>query len=119
MDLSHRKFWNIIQLLAKLAGTNLYLPNIMETLNFTYEVGDENEYTFNIEGYDLDVDIKYLFYGFREGVERFDYMENIKPTSNNTFTYTPTIIKNQEQPTYIKLVLVGTYTNDKLGVSQR
>jgi hypothetical protein len=118
MDLSHRKFWRHYPVASKLAGDNLYLPNIMETLNFTYEVGDENEYTFNIEGYDLDVDIKYLFYGFREGVEQFDYMENIKPTSNNTFTYTPTIIKNQEPPTYIKLVLVGTYTDDKLGVSK-
>jgi hypothetical protein len=103
---------------SKLAGDNLYLPNIMETLNFTYEVGDENEYTFNIEGYDLDVNIKYLFYAFREGIEQFDYMENIKPTTNNKFTYTPTIIKNQEPPTYIKLVLVGTYTDDKLGVSK-
>jgi hypothetical protein len=103
---------------CKSAGTNLYLPNIMQTLDFTYEVGKENQYTFTIEGYDLDVDIKYLFYGFRENVERFDYMENINPTSNNTFIYTPTIIKNQEQPTYIKLVLVGTYTNDKLAVSK-
>ena len=103
---------------SKLAGDNLYLPNIMKTLNFTYEVGDDNEYTFNIEGYDLDVNIKYLFYAFREGVEQFDYLENIKPTTNNTFTYTPTIIKNEESPTYIKLVLVGTYTDDKLGVSK-
>ena len=102
----------------KLAGDNLYLPNIMETLNFTYKVGEENEYTFNIEGYDLDVNIKYIFYAFREGVEQFDYLENIKPTTNNKFIYTPTIIKNQEPPTYIKLVLVGTYTDDKLGVSK-
>jgi hypothetical protein len=102
---------------SKLAGDNLYLPNIMETVEFSYEVGDENEYTFNID-YDLDVDVKYLFYGFREGVSQFDYMENIKPTTNNTFTYTPTIIKNEEPPTYIKLVLVGTYTDDKLGVSK-
>jgi len=103
---------------CKLAGNNCYLPNIMETLNFTYEVGDDNEYTFNIEGYDLDVNIKYIFYAFREGVEQFDYLENIEPTTNNTFTYTPTIIKNEEPPTYIKLVLVGTYTDDKLGVSK-
>jgi hypothetical protein len=103
---------------CKSAGNNCYLPNIMETLNFTYEVGDENEYTFNIEGYDLDVNIKYLFYAFREGIEQFDYLENIEPTTNNKFTYTPTSIKNQEPPTYIKLVLVGTYTDDKLGVSK-
>ena len=103
---------------SKLAGDNCYLPNIMETLNFTYEVGDDNEYTFNIEGYDLDVNIKYIFYAFREGVEQFNYLENIEPTTNNTFTYTPSIIKNEEPPTYIKLVLVGTYTDDKLGVSK-
>ena len=102
----------------KLAGNNCYLPNIMETLNFTYEVGDDNEYTFNIEGYDLDVNIKYIFYGFKEGVEQFDYLENIEPTTNNTFAYTPAVIKNEEPPTYIKLVLVGTYTDDKLGVSK-
>jgi hypothetical protein len=103
---------------SKLAGDNLYLPNIMETLNFTYEVGDDNEYTFNIEGYDLDVNIKYLFYGFKEGVEQFDYIENIEPISNNTFTYTPAVVKEQEAPVYVKLVLVGTYTDDKLGVSK-
>jgi hypothetical protein len=103
---------------CKSTGDNCYLPNIMKTLNFTYEVGEENQYTFTIEGYDLDVNIKYLFYGFKEGVEQFDYMENIEPTTNNTFTYTPTIIKNEEPPIYVKLVLVGTYTDDKLGVSK-
>jgi len=90
----------------------------MKTLNFTYEIGDDNEYTFTIEGYDLDVNIKYLFYGFPIGVEQFNYLENIEPITNNTFSYTPSIIKNEEPPTYIKLVLVGTYTDDKLGVSK-
>jgi len=103
---------------SKLAGDNWYLPNIMETLNFTYEVWEENQYTFTIEGFELNVNIKYLFYGFKEGVEQFDYLENIEPTSSKTFTYSPTIIKNEEPPTYIKLVLVGTYTDDKLGVSK-
>jgi len=103
---------------SKLAGDNCYLPNIMKTLNFTYEIGDDNEYTFTIEGYDLDVNIKYLFYGFPIGVEQFNYLENIEPITNNTFSYTPSIIKNEEPPTYIKLVLVGTYTDDKLGVSK-
>ena len=103
---------------SKLAGDNCYLPNIMKTLNFTYEVDEENQYTFTIEGYDLDVNIKYLFYGFPIGVEQFNYLENIEPITNNTFTYTPPIIKNEEPPTYIKLVLVGTYTDDKLGVSK-
>jgi len=90
----------------------------METLNFTYEVGEENQYTFTITGYELDVDVKYLFYGFREGVEQFDYLENVEPTSGKTFAFTPTVVKNQGPPTYIKLVLVGTYTDDKLGVSK-
>jgi len=103
---------------CKSAGDNCYLPNIMETVEFSYEVGEENQYTFTIEGYDLDVDVKYVFYGFRESVEQFDYLENIEPTTNNTFAYTPTVVKGQEPPTYIKLVLVGTYTNDKLGVSK-
>lgn len=103
---------------CKSTGDNCYLPNIMKTLNFTYEVGEENQYTFTIEGYDLDVNIKYLFYGFPIGVEQFDYLENIEPTTNNTFTYTPTIIKNEEPPIYVKLVLVGTYTDDKLGVNK-
>jgi len=103
---------------CKLAGNNCYLPNIMETLNFTYEVGEENQYTFTITGYELDVDVKYLFYGFREGVEQFDYLENVEPTSGKTFAFTPTVVKNQGPPTYIKLVLVGTYTDDKLGVSK-
>jgi hypothetical protein len=103
---------------CKLSGNNNYLPNIMETVDFTYKVGDENEYIFTIKSYDLDVNIKYLFYAFREGVEQFDYIENIEPTSNNTFTYTPTIIKKEKPPKYIKLVIVGTYTDDKLGVSK-
>jgi hypothetical protein len=103
---------------CKSAGDNCYLPNIMETVEFSYEVGEENQYTFSIEGYELDVDVKYLFYGFREGVEQFDYMENIEPTSSNTFSFTPAAVKGQDAPIYIKLVLVGTYTNDKLGVSK-
>jgi hypothetical protein len=72
---------------AKLAGDSSYLPNIMKTVDFSYEVGEENQYTFTIEGYDLDVDVKYLFYGFREGIEQFDYIENIEPTTNNKFIY--------------------------------
>jgi hypothetical protein len=103
---------------CKSAGDNCYLPNIMKTVNFTYEVGDDNQYTFAIEGYDLDVNIKYLFYAFREGVQQFDYLENIEPESNNVFKYTPPVVKNEEPPVYVKLVLVGTYTDDKLGVNK-
>jgi len=103
---------------CKSAGDNCYLPNIMKTVNFTYEVGDDNQYTFAIEGYDLDVNIKYLFYAFREGVQQFDYLENIEPESNNVFKHTPPVVKNEEPPVYVKLVLVGTYTDDKLGVNK-
>lgn len=98
---------------AKLAGDNCYLPNIMTTLDFSYKIDDNNEYTFTIN-YDLDVNIKYLFYAFKENDELFDYLENIKPTTINTFSYKP----SENKPVYVKLVLVGTYTNDKLGVSK-
>lgn len=99
---------------TKLAGDNCYLPNIMETLEFTYKIDDNNEYTFTID-YDLDVNIKYLFYAFKENDDLFDYLENIKPSTINTFQYKPS---EKNKPIYVKLVLVGTYTNDKLGVSK-
>ena len=98
---------------SKLTGNNCYLPNIMETLNFSYTVDDNNKYNFTIENYELDLNTKYLFYGFKENDELFDYLENIQPININSFSYT-----TSDKPVYVKLVLVGTYTNDKIGVSK-
>ena len=103
---------------CKLAGNNCYLPNIMETLNFSYTEDEDNNYIFTIEDYDLDIDIKYLFYAFKDNDENFDYLEDIEPISINTFSYKPSINKNKSAPVYVKLVLVGTYTDNKLGVSK-
>ena len=100
---------------SKNIGKDSYLPDIMKEVNFSYEIND-NEYTFTIE-YDLDMNQKYLFYAFKED-DLFDYIENIKPLSNNTFIYKRTKIKGQTLPDYYKLVVVGTYTDDKLGVNK-
>ena len=97
-----------------------YLPNIMETVGFSYTVDNNKNYNFTIEGFELDINTKYLFYAFWGEDEKtdFDYLENVEPTSENTFSYTPVVNRSKILPIYYKVVIVGIYTMDKLGVSK-
>ena len=68
--------------------------------------------------------MEYLFYAFQnqEQIETraFQYIENVKPLTKNTFQYTPTY-KEKEVKTdkkYFKLELIGTYIDDKLSINK-
>tara|TARA_B100000470_G_scaffold213670_1_gene194357 strand:- start:353 stop:2083 length:1731 start_codon:yes stop_codon:yes gene_type:complete len=99
------------------------IPNIMFDCNFSYTIDDDWVYTFTID-YDLDLDKEYLFYAFQNqeqiDTRAFQYIENVKPLTKNTFTFSP-VYKEKEikkDKEYFKLELIGTYTNDKLGINK-
>ena len=99
------------------------LPNIMFDCGFSYTIDDNWTYTFTIN-YDLDLDKEYLFYIWRNQEEIDNkvnqHIENVKPLTKNTFQFTPQYEEKEVKTDkkYFKLVLVGTYVKDKLGINK-
>ena len=80
-------------------------PHIMEVVTFSI---NNDVITIN---YIMDLSKEYLFYGYTDNTN-YKHLEEIKPITINSF-------KNPHKDCqFIKLVIVGTYIDDKLSVSK-
>jgi hypothetical protein len=97
-----------------------YIPNIMMDVQFSYQWDETHtKYLCKIQGYELDVNKEYLFYVWTDiPDENMNYLEYIKPLTNRTFLFTPTLRNGETSKNYVKMVLVGEYIYDKLGVKK-
>jgi hypothetical protein len=97
-----------------------YIPNIMMDVQFSYQWDETHtKYLCKIQGYELDVNKEYLFYAWTDiPDENMNYLQYIKPLTNRTFLFTPTLRNGETSKNYVKMVLVGEYIYDKLGVKK-